>query len=252
MSIILIFAAALLPAILLFIYMWRKDAHPEPVSQLLGATLLGVVVCIPVSFAEMAAQYALFGEFESEVVSLGDCAIDAFFVAALPEEGFKLLVLWLFLRRNAFYDEHYDGIVYAVCVGLGFAGVENILYLFSNMDEWQSVAFARALLAVPGHYAFGVLMGYYYSRYHFGGKHTSDAIKTLAMPVLAHGIYDTIAFSQQLDNLVGSVSFVVLIIFCIVMHKIAQRRIREQVARDRDFDDPRNQMPPNNWTFPQA
>jgi hypothetical protein len=72
------------------------------------------------------------------------------------------------------------------------------------------------------------------------------------VPVLAHGIYDTIAFSQQLDALEGSVSFVVLIVFCIWMHRAAQRRIKEQVARDKDFNDQINQMPPNNWTFPQA
>ena len=252
MNITLIFAAALLPAMLLFIYMWRKDAHPEPANQLLCAVLLGAVACVPVSFVESGVQYVLFGKMEMEPTNLIDCAIDAFGVAAIPEEGIKLIALWLFLRRNAFFDEHYDGIVYAVCVGLGFAGIENIFYLFGNIDEWQTVAFVRALLAVPGHYAFGVLMGYYYSRYHFGGKHTSDAIKMFAVPVLAHGIYDTIAFSQQLDALEGSVSFVVLIVFCIWMHRAAQRRIKEQVARDKDFNDQINQMPPNNWTFPQA
>lgn len=252
MTTMLMFAAALVPAILLFIYMWHKDAKKEPANQLLCAVLLGVVVCIPVSFVESGIQYVLFGDMELQAVSLVDCAVDAFFVAAIPEEAFKLIVLWLFLRRNQFFDEHYDGIVYAVCVGLGFAGFENIFYIFDNMEDWQTVAIARALLSVPGHYAFGVLMGYYYSRYHFGGKHTSDAIKTFAMPVLAHGIYDTIAFSQELDTFEGSISFVVLIVFCIWMHRAAQRRIKEQVARDKDFDDQRNNMPPNNWTFPQA
>ena len=248
----IIFAAGLLPVILLFVYIFHKDAHPEPANQLLCATLLGAVIVIPVSFVEAGIQFILMGDAEMEAYSLFDCAVDAFCVAAIPEEAFKLLALWLFLRRNQFFDEHYDGIVYAVCVSLGFAGIENVFYLFDNMDDWQTVAILRALLAVPGHYAFAVLMGYYYSRYHFGGRHTSDAIKTLAMPVLAHGIYDTIAFSQQLDTVIGSISFVILIAFCIWMHRFAQNRIKEQVARDKDFDDQRNNMPPTNWTFPRG
>ena len=45
---------------------------------------------------------------------------DAFLLAAIPEEVAKLFMLWLLLRKNPFFDEHFDGIVYAVCVGLGF------------------------------------------------------------------------------------------------------------------------------------
>lgn len=92
--------------------------------------------------------------------------MQAFGVAALLEEAFKLLTLWVVLRKNPYFDEHFDSIVYAVCVGLGFAAVENIFYVFSE-EERVTVAVSRALLAVPGHYAFAILMGYYYSIYHF-------------------------------------------------------------------------------------
>ena len=162
MNILLILTVALLPAIALLYYIWKKDKQKEPTSWLLKAVVGGAAICIPVAILEMGISTVLFGEDANPTNVLGTTAM-AFFDAALPEETFKLLVLWIVLRKNPYFDEHFDGIVYAVCVGLGFAAVENVGYVMSDEDNWVSVAIARSLLAVPGHYAFAVLMGYYYS-----------------------------------------------------------------------------------------
>ena len=226
-------SAALLPAALLFLYILRQDPQPEPPKELIKAVLAGIGICIPVIFVEGAVEALLFGG-EVQAGTLLDAGAQAFLVAALPEEGFKLLALWWVLRRNPYFDEHFDGIVYAVCVGLGFAAVENVMYVFQNVDAWQSVALSRALLAVPGHYAFAVLMGYYYSIYHFVSRTPRTAACVLLAPVLAHGIYDTLAFSGQIDAYIGSIGFVVLIYFCIKLQKIAQRKVAAQIQRDRN------------------
>ena len=118
-----------------------------------------------------------------------------------------------------------DGIVYAVCVGLGFASLENIGYLFSVGDEWQTVAIGRALLAVPGHYAFAILMGYYYSVYHFVDHSPKIAVCILLVPVLAHGAYDAIAMSGMVHPYIEGVSFFVLVYFCMKMHKVAKKKV---------------------------
>lgn len=136
------------------------------------------------------------------------------------------------LKKNPFFDEHFDGIVYAVCVGLGFAAVENISYVFSH-DDWASVAISRALLAVPGHYAFAVLMGYYYSVYHFVNRSPKVAICVLLAPVMAHGIYDALAMASLVNPYVGGIGFVVLIYFCIKMHKRAQAKVVALVKKDK-------------------
>lgn len=162
MSILILLAAALLPAILLWYYIWKQDSLPEPTSWLVKATLYGVGIIVPVIIVESVIQLCLFGE--EGPTSLIGTTKEAFFVAALPEESFKLLALWLILRKNPYFDEHFDGIVYAVCIGLGFAAVENIGYVFQE-GNGLAVAINRALFAVPGHYAFAVLMGYYYSLY---------------------------------------------------------------------------------------
>ena len=153
--------------------------------------------------------------------------IQAFCVAALPEESAKLFVLWLLLCKNPHFDEHFDGIVYAVFVSLGFAAIENVAYVLQSGDGWVTVAAMRALLAVPGHYAFAIIMGYYYTKYHFAEHTSSNAMKVLLLPVLAHGVYDAIAMSGSVDPIAGSLSFVVLIYFCIKLQRSAQKKVKE-------------------------
>lgn len=221
---------ALLPAVLLWLSIWKKDPQKEPTSWLLKAIFAGVAICIPISFFEMGIQSVLFG-LEKGPTSLFGTTVDAFLVAALPEESFKLLALWLILRKNPSFDEHFDGIVYAVCIGLGFAAVENIMYIV-NEEEWFSVAIARALLAVPGHYAFAVLMGYYYSVYHFVDCSKKIAACTLMVPVAAHGIYDSLALSGLVDPTIGGLCFIVLIYFCLKMHKVAESKVLAQIEKD--------------------
>ena len=232
MNIVIIIASALLPAILLWLYVWKKDPHKEPTSRLLKATLWGVLICVPIIFVEMGIGAALFGMGVEPTNPIGTTT-EAFLVAALPEESFKLLALWLVLRKNPYFDEHFDGIVYAVCVGLGFAAIENVLYVVGE-EEWVTVAISRALLSVPGHYAFAVLMGYYYSVYHFVDHTPKKAVCILLVPVLAHGIYDTLAFSGQVDELIGAIGMLVLIYFCIKMHKLARRKVLAMIEKDKE------------------
>ena len=221
--IIIMLVAALLPAVLLWLYIWKNDTQKEPTSWLVKATLLGVAICIPVAILEMGLETILFG-VDGEPQSLAGTTIMAFFVAAIPEESFKLLALWLVLRKNPFYDEHFDGIVYAVCIGLGFAAIENVMYLFSE-DEWVTIAISRALLAVPGHYAFAILMGFYYSIYHFVDKSPKTAACVFLVPVFAHGIYDSLAMSSLVDPSIAGISVFVLTYFCVKMHKVARKKL---------------------------
>ena len=232
MKTILILTVGLLPAIALLYCIWKKDPQKEPTSWLVKAVVWGAVICIPVATIEVAIEAALFGGGSPS--TLLDTTVMAFFVAAVPEEACKLLVLWLLLRKNPYFDEHFDGIVYAVCVGLGFAAIENVFYLIGYSEYWVSVAIMRALLAVPGHYAYAVLMGYYYSVYHFVDRSPKIAVCMLLVPVIAHGIYDAIAMSGMVNEYIGTLSFFVLSYFCIKMHKFANKKIVAQIERDKN------------------
>ena len=223
-------AAAILPAAMLWLYIWKKDSQPEPTSWLVKAVLLGIGICIPVVIVEIGIEMFLYpvGIVPTNLVGT---TMQAFVVAAIPEETFKLLALWLILRKNPYFDEHFDGIVYAVCVGLGFAAIENVFYILGE-EEWMSVAVSRALLAVPAHYAFAILMGYYYSVYHFVDHSIKNAICILLVPVMAHGIYDAIVFAADMIPALSIVITTVLIVFCSKMWKYAKARMEELMLRN--------------------
>lgn len=126
-----------------------------------------------------------------------------------------------------------DGIVYAVCVSLGFAAFENVMYLFSYYDEWLTVGISRAIFAVPGHFCFGVLMGYYYSLARFYPHSPKrNALLILAAPIIAHGIYDTIAFSMDVMPAISGILTLLFLYFCFRMWKYASRRIEDHLRND--------------------
>jgi len=229
MTILIPIAAALLPAIALLYFIWKKDKQKEPTSWLRKAVLWGVVICFPVAIVELGIKMVLFGDGMPS--SLTGTTAMAFLVAAIPEESFKLFALWRVLRRNPYFDEHFDGIVYAVCVGLGFAALENVSYVFTQ-ENWMATAIMRSLLAVPGHYAFAILMGYYYSVYHFVDHSPKVAACVLLVPVFAHGVYDALAMSGLVNTYIGGISFFVLIYFCIKMHKAAHSKVLALLHQD--------------------
>lgn len=229
--VILIILAALLPAALLWLYIWKKDPQKEPTSWLIKATLWGVAICIPVGILEIGLDAVIFGGVKP--TTLFGTTAWSFFIAAVPEESFKLLALWLVLRKNPYFDEHFDGIVYAVCVGLGFAALENVGYLFKE-DNWVIVAISRSLLSVPGHYAFAVLMGYFYSVYHFIDHSKKNAVYILLIPVLAHGIFDALVLSGSVNVYAGVIAFFVLIYFCVKLQKVARRKILALIEKDKE------------------
>lgn len=223
--------AAVLPAVLLGLYIWRKDPHPEPVKWVLRAFFLGVGICLPVAFLENFISTLLFGA-GGEPVTLFGSTIQAFFVAALPEEGAKLFVLWLLLRRCPQFDEHFDGIVYAVFISLGFATLENVAYVMTSGEAWMATAIMRAFLAVPGHYAFAIMMGYYYAVYHFVDHSKGIAAKMFLVPFLAHGVYDAIAMSGSVNPIAGSICVLVLVYFCVKLQKEASRKVQDLIAQN--------------------
>jgi RsiW-degrading membrane proteinase PrsW (M82 family) len=139
-------------------------------------------------------------------------------------------MLWLLVRKNKYFDDRLDGIVYAVTISMGFAAFVNVLYLIDNYEEWVSVGIMRALLSVPGHYAFAVLMGYYYSKVHFGISNApKDKLMILLAPVLVHTIFDWLLFSTTITPALAGILFIVFIIFVIKMHKYANARIKEHL-----------------------
>ena len=228
---ILIFLLAVAPAILLITYIYLVDKQQrEPIPQLIKGFIYGIISAfVAVFVALFLADTQFYTDTYTNIVEAGRVA---FWGAALPEEAAKLFMLWLLVRKNKYFDERLDGIVYAVTISMGFAAFENLLYLIDNYNEWLSVGIMRALLSVPGHYAFAVLMGYYYSKVHFGISNApKDKLMILLVPVLVHTIFDWILFTVSITPALAILLTIIFIIFVIKMHQYANARIKEHLPK---------------------
>ena len=236
----IILLTALLPIAILVYYIYHKDKNsPEPTGQLVKAFFYGIL-SIPLSLC-ISIPLGAMGVYPVEATNILGSISTAFFGAAVPEEIAKLFVLWLVLRKNPYFDENMDGIVYAVCVSLGFAALENIMYLFSNTETFLSVGVARAIFAVPGHFCFGILMGYYYSLAKFYPKSAiKNKMLVLIAPIIAHGLYDSILFIIDVTPAVSSILLIVFLVFCRKMWKYGSKKIKEHLERDNDRNCPRD------------
>lgn len=229
---IYILITALLPVAILLIAIYLKDeASPEPAGQLVKAFVFGVIsaglAIVLSTLLEMAGLYSQWDPYNANRVRM------AFFGAAIPEETAKLFMLWLLLRKNKFFDENMDGIVYAVFVSLGFAAFENISYLFSNSESFLSIGIMRACTAIPGHFCFGILMGYYYSLATFGNKATlRNKVFTWLVPVMAHGCYDTILLITNVPPAISAILSVIFFVFLCWMGKTAKRKVQLMLKKD--------------------
>ena len=228
----IILLTALLPVFILVYYIYHKDKKsPEPTGQLVKAFLWGIL-SVPLSLC-ISIPLGLIGVYPTDATSILGSVSAAFFGAAIPEEITKFIMLWLLLRKNPYFDEKMDGIVYAVCVSLGFAALENIMYLFSNAESYLSVGIARAIFAVPGHFCFGILMGYYYSLAKFYPKTPKkNKVLILAAPIIVHGLYDSILFIINVTPAISGILLIVFLVFCHKMWKYGSCRIKEHILRD--------------------
>ncbi len=225
MQFFFVLLSALAPVAVALWYIFRKDsAHPEPTKWLAKAFGFGVLSAL-LSFVISIPLGSIFGlELDAEVYpSIFDAFADAFLLAAIPEELAKLIMLWLLLRRNPHFDEKFDGIVYAVCIGMGFAGIENVMYLAGGIEDgsWIGMGISRALFSIPGHFLFAVLMGYYYSLYYWGfDRSTKAKAMILVAPVLAHGLFDGIIFCMNVDE---GLAVICLFLFLYFFNKLRKR-----------------------------
>ena len=153
---ILYIIVAVVPGIILLIYVYSQEhVDPEPTSLIIKLLVFGVFSAVIAVVLEQVGE----GILRHYLVegSVAYIIVFTFFIVGTVEEGVKYIFLKLGTWRNPHFNYKYDGIVYSVAVSLGFAGFENIGYIFRY---GLLVAGQRAVLAVPAHVGFAVLWGY--------------------------------------------------------------------------------------------
>ena len=183
MFIVVLISAAIAPGLALLSYFYlRNEMSTEPRKTLLQAFIYGALITFPIMFIQyvMQEEHAITNEVISTVI-----------VASTLEEFFKWLVIFVVILRHVDFDDPYDGILYGAAVSLGFASVENVLYLLAfGIDQ----ALIRAILPVSSHALFGVVMGYYFGKGKFSRQMRAKELFALALfgPLGLHICYNAI------------------------------------------------------------
>ncbi len=184
-------ALALAPGIAICMFIFYKDVYNrEPKLNLIVSFILGCIAIFPAILFEQAFSYTIDG-------TITGVAIFSYAVVGFSEEASKFLGLRFYSYRQKNFDEPLDGIVYSVMVSMGFATLENVMYVMKYAEAGQGlqVGIQRMFLSVPAHASFAVVMGYFVGKAKFKSSNSLMVMFTgLLIAIFFHGTYDFFLF----------------------------------------------------------
>lgn len=209
----LILPIALAPGLFWLWYFYKRDVYePEPLSLLTKLFFLGMAATVLAWLLETLASQVV-GEL-------------VFFILTVPviEESVKFFMVYQFAYKNREFDEPMDGIVYATAAALGFATLENALYILdlSSLSSILITGIFRAVLTVPGHALFGIFWGYGLgiAKFRPPGKRGAIIIGSLLLGIAVHG-----TFNFLLDQSYPGFAILILVIIPLIWW-ITEKKIR--------------------------
>lgn len=222
---------AVLPAAVLLWFIYKNDPiEKEPTNLLVKLLVLGALSTLPAVFLEQIGLSVLDSIFSQQTIIY--IALENFIVVAVAEECCKYFFLRTSTWNHPAFNFEFDGIVYAVFVSLGFAILENIMYVF---EGGLATALVRAFTAIPGHAVFAVFMGYFYGKAKAAEIQGDRAgrvryvLLALIVPIFCHGFYD---FCASLDS---DLFFLIFFVFLIAMVAVGMYYVKNCAKAARRF-----------------
>ena len=193
MNVILISLAPIV-AVIVFIY-WKDKLDKEPIKLLIYSFLMGIlstIVTLIISF--IIDWVGIFKISTNGYSSLASCILGI----GLVEEFSKFIFVRFYCYKKDAFSEPFDGITYAVMVSMGFAALENVLYVYKG---GIGIGVMRMLTAVPAHAVFAIIMGYFLGFQKFYPDKKYHGIIGLFLASCVHGIYDFYLLNAQFNNM---------------------------------------------------
>lgn len=237
MSIVLILLSVA-PVVFFGYLIYEMDFDKEPTSILVRLFLCGIgATFLTFILTDILKTIIPFFKNDPGIYSIYQLIPYVFIGIALIEEFSK----WIFVYKLEYNDKEfnhlYDGIVYAAFVSLGFACLENILYVLkfgaeSGVQSGVEVAISRAFLAIPGHLCNGIVMGYFLSMAKLAYKENKKSLSkrklvlSLLIPTISHGLYDYLVMASSVSNnenlFILSFYFFIIVFFFFASRKVKQ------------------------------
>ena len=209
MKTLIILIISILPVYIVGLYVYKKDREKEPKALLKKIFFLGMLSCIPAGIIEIVIE-PFFGDYEN--MNLFFLFLYVSIGIAFVEEICKWFVVYRNTYNNKEFDHIYDALVYCTFVSLGFACLENILYV--SMSGIVT-GVLRAITAIPGHASDAIVMGNYLGLAKLNKINNNEflskkyLILSIVMPTIMHAIYDYCLFT---GNIIFVLIFIVFII----------------------------------------
>ncbi|KUK50423.1 MAG: PrsW family glutamic-type intramembrane protease [bacterium] len=208
---------SILPFIILITYFYKRDRKKkEPLGMILFSFVSGVFIIFPAIFLEELLIESLRSFKVAPIFHSG-------IVGGVIEESLKFLSFLLLIFNNKNFDEPFDAIFYSVLISLGFAFLENILYVYRF---GVLVAFLRPFTAISAHTMFGIVMGYFFMKAKFLNSVKSLKLLYLSfaliVPISVHFLYN---FIISMKDILGGLTLILLIIYFQYMIKISKTSI---------------------------
>ncbi len=234
-------AIALAPGIAICLVIFYKDIYNrEPKLNLIVSFFLGALAIIPAALVEQNFDYVNDG-------TVPGLALYTYAIIALSEEFSKFLGLRLYSYPKKSFDEPLDGIVYCIMVGMGFATLENLLYVikYAQLGQGLEVGLKRMFLSVPAHATFAVVMGYFVGKAKFATKNKFLLLLAgLLGAVFFHGTFDFFLFAkegtawgqQTSEGLLAGGALISFVVSLVLSRKLIryQRNISKQMFKDKN------------------
>lgn len=195
---LIVLVLTLSPGVIIITYVYLRDKHEkEPIGRIFRYFVYGIIslfITLVISLSVRDYFPNLYAPSFSHQIT------KAFLLVGFVEEFSKYVFVRFFGFRDKHFNEPFDGIVYTVCVSMGFATLENIRYVFD--DGGLLVALNRMVTAVPAHASFAVIMGYFLGLARFDKKERKmTAFTGLFLATVFHGLYDLFFFIHWIPGI---------------------------------------------------
>lgn len=219
----------ILPIFVLMWFTYYNDKIEKEPPYLLFILFLGGIICSIFSyFISSYINKVVFLNYNYNDLNFVQLLFKSFVSIALVEEGLKWIVNFIVTWKNKNFNYMYDQIVYSSYVALGFAFFENIIYCLNFAKYGYMPMILRAIISIPSHAVFGVIMGYYLSiaknaksNSKKKNKYIKYLFKSIFVPILLHSIFDLILFK------LNTFFSIILIFFLIIIYLLALQKIKK-------------------------
>ena len=234
---------ALFPTFVIFaIVLANARAKREPFKKVASVFTISAISCIPAAILEgigiaiMTLAISMMGgetkfEHMTETGKALYYAVQFLFVVGLAEEACKYFTFKWIIFHDREFDNTYDGVIYGAASALGFATLENLMYVFLSNNAPLSTAIMRAILSVPMHAVTGIVMGYYfgickYRKYNNVNAETAPQRGAFIFSVILHGVYDWWVSTQEIfDDMSIGLEYAVLAVIMLFIYIMIGRTV---------------------------